>query len=442
MKVMLISLGCDKNRVDSEYMLGALAAEGHVITDDENEAEAVIVNSCCFIGDAKEESINTILEYAALKTEGKLKKLIVTGCLAQRYPDDIRREIPEVDDILGTTAYDKIAEALKDDGETYLDDLNRLPECGKRLMTGESYVSYLKIAEGCKRHCTYCIIPKVRGDYRSVPMEKLVEEATNLAEGGARELVLVAQETTLYGIDLYGKKSLHILLEKLNAIEELGWIRVMYCYPEEIYDELLDAMAKLDKVVPYLDLPVQHASDKILAAMGRKTNKAQLLEIIRHIRKKLPGVTLRTTMITGFPGETEDDVDVLENFVKQARFDRLGVFTYSREEGTPAAKMPGQVNERVKKSRRARIMETASVIQFEKAAETVGRELDVMIEGYMPEEGVYVGRTYRDAPDIDGVIFLETDEKYMSGDIVKALVTEAKDYDLIGVVKKRGGSKK
>lgn len=433
MKIMLISLGCDKNRVDSEYMLGRLSDAGFFVTDDENEAEAVIINSCCFIGDAKEESINTIIEMAELKKTAKLKRLVVAGCLAQRYAEDIKRELPEVDAIIGTMAIDAIAEAVNAEGfYEKREDINRRVPAGRRMITGESYVSFLKIAEGCDKHCTYCVIPSVRGNYRSFPMEDLVNEARYLAENGTRELILVAQETTLYGVDLYGKKQLHVLLEKLSEIEDLGWIRVMYCYPEEIYDELLETMNRLPKVVKYLDIPVQHASDAVLKAMGRHTTGKELLAVIKNIRKKVPGIALRTSLITGFPGETEKDVDKLAKFIEKARFTRLGVFTYSREEGTAADKMDGHIKESEKKKRRSRLMKLAGEISKEDGKKLVGSVLPVIIEGYMPDEEVYVGRTYRDAPDVDGCVFVYSDEKYLSGDIVDVRITKAKKYDLTG----------
>ncbi len=436
MKILMISLGCDKNRVDSEYMLGMLQKAGHVIIDDENEADIIIVNSCCFIGDAKEESINTILEMAELKTNGKLKKLIVTGCLAQRYSKEIHEAIPEVDAVIGTTAYDDIVSVIGEESFSIsLKDINSTPKTeASRIITGENYVSYMKIAEGCNKRCTYCVIPSVRGNFRSVPLEKLIEEAKYLAENGTKELVLVAQETTLYGVDLYGKKSLHILLQKLAEIDGIGWIRLMYCYPEEVYDELIDTIAKTDKVVNYLDIPVQHASDKILKAMGRRTTEAEILERIEMIRTKIPGIALRTSLITGFPGETEEDVDILEKFVEKVRFTRLGVFTYSREEGTPAADMPDQIPAREKKKRRSRIMKAAQKISAENGKAMVGKTVSVIIEGYMPDEDVYVGRTYMDAPNVDGCVFVFSDEKLMSGDIVNALITDSKKYDLIGEV--------
>ena len=435
MKILLVSLGCDKNRVDSEHMLGLLSERGHMIVDDENEAEAIIVNSCCFIGDAKEESINTILEMAEYKKSGKLKRLVVTGCLAQRYAEDIKAEIPEVDAIVGTTAFDSIVQAVESEGfcEKLL-SIDRLVPGNKRIISGESYVSYLKIAEGCGKHCTYCVIPSVRGNYRSVPMEELLSEARYLAENGTSELILVAQETTLYGTDLYGKKSLHVLLEKLSEIEGLNWIRVMYCYPEEIYDELLDTMAANEKIVNYLDIPVQHASDRILKAMGRKTSRKGILSVLKKIKKKMPDAALRTSLITGFPGETKEDVEILKDFIKEAGFTRIGVFTYSREENTPAAVMPGQVPEREKKRRRKEIMQLAAGLSKERLKGMVGKTLSVMIEGFLPDEEVYVGRSYMDAPEIDGCVFLFSDEKHMSGEVVKALITGADKYDLTGEI--------
>ena len=435
MKILLVSLGCDKNRVDSEHMLGLLSERGHVIVDDENEAEAIIVNSCCFIGDAKEESINTILEMAEYKKSGKLKRLVVTGCLAQRYAEDIKAEIPEVDAIVGTTAFDSIVQAVESEGfcEKLL-SIDRLVPGNKRIISGESYVSYLKIAEGCGKHCTYCVIPSVRGNYRSVPMEELLSEARYLAENGTSELILVAQETTLYGTDLYGKKSLHVLLEKLSEIEGLNWIRVMSCYPEEIYDELLDTMAANEKIVNYLDIPVQHASDRILKAMGRKTSRKGILSVLKKIKKKIPDAALRTSLITGFPGETKEDVEILKDFIKEAGFARIGVFTYSREENTPAAVMPGQVPEREKKRRRKEIMQLAAGLSKERLKGMVGKTLSVMIEGFLPDEEVYVGRSYMDAPEIDGCVFLFSDEKHMSGEVVQALITGADKYDLTGEI--------
>ena len=435
MKVLLISLGCDKNRVDSEYMLGMLAKRGHSVCDDEAEAEAIIVNSCCFIGDAKEESINTILEMAEYKQNGKLKRLIVTGCLAQRYAEDIKKEIPEVDAVVGTTAYDDIVQVLEAEGFTEkLQSIDRLVPADDRIISGENHVAYLKIAEGCDKHCTYCVIPSVRGKYRSYPMEKLLKEARFLVENGTRELVLVAQETTLYGTDLYGEKSLHVLLRRLSEIEELSWIRLMYCYPEEIYDGLLNEMASNPKIVHYLDVPIQHASDRILAAMGRKTSRENILEVLGKIKKAIPDIAIRTSLITGFPGETGEDVEILKDFIKQAGLARIGVFTYSREEGTPAAKMPEQVPEREKKRRRKELMELAADLSEKRLKEMVGKEISVIVDGYMPDEDVYVARSFMDAPDVDGCVFASSDERHLSGEVVKVRITGADKYDLTGVI--------
>ncbi|MCR4840982.1 MAG: 30S ribosomal protein S12 methylthiotransferase RimO [Lachnospiraceae bacterium] len=434
MKIMMISLGCDKNRVDSESMLGLAVTGGHGLTDDENEADAIIINTCCFIHDAKEESINSILECAELKKTGHLKKLIVTGCLAQRYADDITKEIPEVDAILGTTAYDELLDVLDDTGlSVRMKDISApLHLKVNRVITGENYVSYLKIAEGCDKHCTYCVIPSVRGNFRSFPMEDLVSEAKYLAENGTRELVLVAQETTVYGTDLYGEKSLHLLIRKLAEIPELKWIRLMYCYPEEIYPELIETMAECEKVVHYLDIPVQHSSDTVLKRMGRRTTRKEILGKIKALRKRIPDIALRTSLIVGFPGETEEDVEDLLDFIKEAKFTRLGCFTYSREEGTPAAKMADQIKAAEKRKRRSKVMKLAGEISKENGKNMCGKTLPVIIEGYLADEDIYVGRTYMDAPGVDGMIFVFSDENLLSGDIIDVLVTGAKKYDLYG----------
>ena len=437
MNILFISLGCDKNLVDSEVMLGLLASKGYQIVDDETQADVIVVNTCSFIHDAKEESIQTILEMAEYKTEGRLKALIVTGCLAQRYQQEILDEIPEVDAVLGTTAYDKIIEivdeALAGKTQVKLADTDALPLVDtKRLVTTGGHFAYLKIAEGCDKHCTYCIIPKLRGNFRSVPMERLVKEAEELVEQGVKELILVAQETTLYGKDIYGEKSLHKLLKRLCEIDGLYWVRVLYCYPEEIYDELIQVMKEEDKICNYLDLPIQHASDAILKRMGRRTSKQQLIDLVEKLRREIPDITLRTTLITGFPGETEEDHEEVMEFVDQLEFDRLGVFTYSAEENTPAATMPDQVPEEVKEDRQAEIMELQQEIVFEQAENMVGREVLVMIEGKVADENAYVGRTYKDAPNVDGFIFINTDEELMSGDFAMARVTGALEYDLIG----------
>lgn len=437
MNILFISLGCDKNLVDSEVMLGLLDKKGYQIVDSEEDADIIVVNTCCFIHDAKEESIQTILEMAEYKKEGKLKALIVTGCLAQRYQQEIIDEIPEVDAVLGTTSYDHIVEAVEEalagNGHVVLEDVDALPDVKeKRLVTTGGHYAYMKIAEGCDKHCTYCIIPKLRGNYRSVPMEKLLAEAKDLAAQGVKELILVAQETTVYGKDLYGEKSLHKLLRELCKISGIQWIRILYCYPEEIYDELIQTIKEENKVCHYLDLPIQHASDAVLKRMGRRTSKAQLVEIIEKLRKEIPDISLRTTLITGFPGETQEQHEELKDFVDEMEFDRLGVFTYSPEEDTPAATMTEQIPEEVKEDRQAELMELQQEIAFDLAEDMVGREVLVMIEGKVADENAYVGRTYKDAPNVDGLIFINTDEELMSGDFARVRVTGALEYDLIG----------
>ena len=438
MKLLFVSLGCDKNLVDTEYMLGMLQADGIEITNDEAEADIIIVNSCCFINDAKEESINTILEMAEYKKTGSLKALIVTGCLAQRYQEEIRTEIPEVDAILGTNSYDDIVNAVHEalEGHFYKNcgTLEGLPTLkNKRSVTTGGHFAYLKIAEGCNKHCTYCIIPSIRGKYRSVPMEDLVAQAKELVENGAKEIILVAQETTLYGVDLYGNKSLHKLLDELNKIPGLFWIRIMYCYPEEIYEELIDSMIRNEKVCHYLDMPIQHSNDTMLRRMGRKTSHDDLVNIITHLRERIPDITLRTTLICGFPGETEEMHEELMQFINDMEFDRLGAFAYSPEEGTPAAEFPDQVEEEKKQSWRDEVMELQEEVIFDKNDEMMDRELYVFVEGQV-DGGAYVGRTYRDAPDVDGYLFINTDEILMTGDIVKVKVIGAYEYDLIGEI--------
>ena len=436
-KILFISLGCDKNLVDSEMMLGILADRGFEMTDTEVDADIIIINTCCFINDAKEESINTILEMAEYKKTGPCKALIVTGCLAQRYKQEIVDEIPEVDAVIGTSKYDEIFDAvdqaLKGSHFLDVDDLDRLPSVpGKRILTTGGHYAHLKIAEGCDKHCTYCIIPKIRGNYRSVPMEQLLAEAASLAEQGVKELILVAQETTLYGMDLYGKKSLHILLQELAKIKGIRWIRILYCYPEEIYPELIETIKNEKKVCHYLDMPIQHASDAILKRMGRRTTKAQLKETVSLLRKEIPDIVLRTTLIAGFPGETQEQHEELMEFVDEMEFERLGVFTYSPEENTPAASMPDQIPEEVKEERRDAILELQQEIAFDKAADMVGRTLYAMIEGKVADEPAYVARTYADSPDIDGYVFVNTGEMLMSGDFVKVKITGSAEYDLIG----------
>lgn len=439
MKILFISLGCDKNLVDSEVMLGLLAEKGYGFTDDETQADIIVVNTCCFIGDAKEESVNTILEMAEWKNKGKLKGLIVTGCLAERYREEILKEIPEVDAVVGTASYDRIAEVIEQAaaGEQKLlygnTDRLVMTETGRILTTGGHY-AHLKIAEGCDKHCTYCIIPKLRGRYRSFPMEKLVKEAQELADQGVKELILVAQETTMYGTDLYGEKKLHELLKELCRIRGIRWIRIQYCYPEEIYEELIRTIRDEPKICHYLDLPIQHASDRILKRMGRRTTRQDLQKMIGRLREEIPYICLRTTLITGFPQETEEEHEELLDFVDEMEFDRLGVFPYSPEEDTPAACMEGQIPEEIKEARRDELMELQQDISFEKAEAMIGKELWCMVEGKVAEEYAYVARTYKDAPGVDGYIFIQTMAELMSGDFVKVHVTGADEYDLIGEI--------
>lgn len=437
MKILFISLGCDKNLVDTEVMLGMLASRGYEMTNDEQEADIIVINTCCFIHDAKEESIQNILEMAEYKKNGSAKALIVTGCMAERYRQEILDEIPEVDEVLGTTAYDRILDAvdaaLAGQHEVMTADLDALPlPETKRLVTTGGHFAYLKIAEGCDKHCTYCIIPKIRGNFRSVPMECLLKEAQDLAEQGVKELILVAQETTLYGKDLYGEKSLPKLLRELCKISGIRWIRILYCYPEEITDELIQVIKEEPKICHYLDLPIQHANDTILKRMGRRTSKQELIDIVQKLRKEIPDICLRTTLITGFPGETQEQHEEVMEFIDTLEFDRLGAFTYSPEEDTPAATFEDQIDEEVKEDRQADIMELQQEIAFDKAEDMIGREVLVMIEGKVADENAYVGRTYRDAPNVDGLIFINTDVELISGDFAKVKVTGALDYDLIG----------
>ncbi len=438
MNILFISLGCDKNLVDSEYMIGMLSAAGYTLVDEEAAADVIVVNSCCFIGDAKEESIQTILNMAAYKQTGRLKALIVTGCLAQRYQDEVLKEIPEVDAVIGTNAYDDIVEAVERalGGSIYknyraLEGLPKLQD-KKRMVTTGGHYAYLKIAEGCDKHCSYCVIPSIRGSYRSVPIEELLEQSKQLVSQGVKELILVAQETTVYGQDLYGKKSLDRLLDALEEIEGLYWIRLMYCYPEEIDEALIDAIARNKKVVHYLDMPIQHISDTILMRMGRRTTGAQLADKIELLREKLPDICLRTTIICGFPGETSAQHKELMEFLNWAEFDRLGVFTYSPEENTPAAEFEGQIDEELKQTWRDEVMELQQEISLDRNEAMCGRQLYAMIEGKLPEEQAYVARTYRDAPGVDGYVFIHTNEELHTGDFVHVRLTGAYEYDLIG----------
>ena len=437
MKIYFVSLGCDKNSVDSEVMSGILVRNGHEFTEDPSDADAAVINTCCFIGDAKEESINNIISIGRYKTEGKLRALIVAGCLGQRYKDKIHELLPEVDAIVGIASIDKINEALMsvvdDKACDFIDETVRTPisDTGRVISTG-GYTEYLKIAEGCNKKCTYCVIPSVRGAYRSIPMEKLYAEAQSLVQRGVKELILVAQETTLYGVDLYKEKSICKLINKLSEIEELRWIRVLYCYPEEITDELIDVIKNNPKVVHYLDLPIQSGSDRILKLMGRRTNKKEITELVAKLRTAVPDICLRTTLITGFPEETDKDHEESVKFVEELKFDRLGVFTYSREENTPAGEMKKQIPQRIKNRRRDDIMKRQQSISLSSSQKMIGRTLDVLVEGYIPDEGVYAGRSYKDAPDVDGYVFISSDKELMSGDFVSVKITDCSEYDLIG----------
>ena len=436
--VYFLSLGCDKNLSDSEAMLGLLEKAGYRFTDDPAQAGVIIVNTCSFIGDAKEESINAILDLARWKKEGRCRALLAGGCLAQRYKDEILKELPELDAVLGTASYqhiaEAVAEALHEEGSpaAYFENVDVLPMVKDRILTGGGYTAYLKIAEGCDKYCTYCAIPFARGRYRSYPMEFLLEQARDLAEKGVKELILVAQETTLYGTDLYGGKKLPELIRRLEEVEGIRWIRLLYGYPEELTDELIECMASSEKLCHYLDLPIQHAADSVLARMGRKTTQAELRERIRQLRERIPDIVLRTTLLTGFPGETEEEHAENLCFLKEIRFDRLGVFCYSREEGTAAARMKGQIPKRIKEKRRRELMLAQQQIAFEKSREMIGRRLNVMIEGKVADENVYVARTAGDAPDVDGFLFFEDEREWESGSFAEVRVTGARGYDLLG----------
>ena len=436
-KILFVALGCDKNLVDSETMIGLLQNKGYEITNEEKDADVVIINSCCFIGDAKEESIETIIELGKLKETGRLKALIVTGCLAQRYKDEILKELPEVDAIIGTMSIESIGEAvgasLKEKGYSHFEDIDYLPKIyDKRAIASGSYTGYLKIAEGCNKRCTYCVIPSVRGSYRSIPMEAVMAQAVHLVNNGVRELCLVAQETTLYGLDLYGRKSLPKLLQMLSSIEDLKWIRLLYCYPEEITDELISEIKSNPKVCHYIDMPIQHCENAVLKRMGRATTKEEILERISYIRKEIPDIVLRTSLIAGFPGETKEEHEALMEFVDEVEFNRLGVFTYSLEEDTPAASFDNQVPEEVKEQWRAEIMELQQEVSYDRNASMVGQCMEVIVDGYVYKDDMYMCRSYMDAPDIDGMVFVHSEEELVTGDFIKVKIVDFNEYDLIG----------
>lgn len=439
MNILFVSLGCDKNLVDSEVMLSLLKQNGYNITNDEQEADAVVVNTCCFIHDAKEESIQTIIELAQLKQTARLQALVVTGCLAQRYQDEIRKELPEVDAILGSTNVDDIVsvvtQALEGKKINCCRDIHYLPSgLTDRVVTTGNAMAYLKLAEGCSKRCTYCIIPYLRGNYRSIPLEEILETAGKLAAEGYQELVLVAQEITVYGQDLYGEKRLPKLLEELSRLEGIHWIRLLYCYPEEITDELIRTMAENKKVCHYIDMPIQHSEDAILKAMGRRTSQKQIRDVVARLRAAMPDIVIRTTLITGFPGETREQHEALLEFVDEMEFQRLGVFTYSPEEGTRAADYPGQIEEKEKKRRQDEIMALQQEVSYDNNQKMLGVILEVLVEGYLYEENIYIGRSYREAPGVDGYIFLSAEEEIVSGEWVKVRITDANEYDLIGEV--------
>ncbi len=437
MKIGMVSLGCPKNQTDAEIMLGILAEKGYEIVAEPQEAEAIIVNTCGFIDPAKQESIDAILEMAEYKKDGKCKILIASGCLAERYHEDIKNELPEVDAIVGAGDFDKIAEviekAAKGDeiclfGHQNCEVAENLP----RILTTPSYSAYLKIADGCDNNCTYCAIPMIRGHFKSRRIEDIVREAERLAESGVRELILIAQDTTRYGLDLYGEPRLDALLEKLCEIEGIHWIRVHYFYTEAITDSLIDVMAKNEKICHYIDMPIQHINNDILRRMARRTNKGEIIEKIEKIREKMPNASIRTSIIAGFPGETEEQFSELYEFVKEIRFDRMGVFAYSKEEGTPAANFEGQLEEDIKEARRDRLMILQQGISLEKNKAKIGRVLEVLCEGYDEENFMYFGRSYADSIDVDGTVYFATEDEVEIGAFVKVEILDADAYDLTG----------
>lgn len=440
-KISFVSLGCDKNLIDSEIMLGLIDEEGYTITYDDSEADIIIINSCGFIMDANQEAIDKVLEMADYKRDGQCKALIVTGCMAQRYKDEIFEALPEVDAVVGTGDFESIGDVIKrllagekqvelvTDKEHLLNPDNSY----KRIITTTGGFSYLKIAEGCDNHCTYCTIPSLRGHYRSRTIDSLVKEAKILASKGVRELILIAQDTSLYGSDIYGKKSLPELLRKLSEIEDIKWLRILYCYPENITDELIDEMASNPKVLHYLDMPIQHSEDRILKLMGRRSTNAGLKEIIGKMRAKMPDMCIRTTLITGFPSETEEEFKAQCNFIEEVKFDRLGVFTYSPEDGTPAARMDNQIDEDVKAERKDYLLQVQKSVSADICQKYVGKVLEVIVEGKIEgDDNVYCGRSYRDCYEIDGFVFFKSEDDLLAGDFYNIKITEAGDYDLIG----------
>ena len=440
MNIAMITLGCDKNTADSERMLGLIDASKYNLTSDIEEADAAIVNTCCFIQSATEESIDKLLELSEYK-KGRLKYLICAGCMAERYKDEIEAELPEVDAFIGTMSLDSIVEVIEElEKKSGNDDaLKRYDELDTpypdrqvigRVLTERPYLEYLKIADGCDKRCTYCAIPYFKGKYKSIPMEVVVEEARALAESGVKELILVAQEITVYGLDLYGEKRLHMLLHELSEIEGIRWIRLLYCYPEEIYPELIEEMSSNPKVLHYIDMPIQHTEDAVLRRMARRIDNAGIRRVVADLRNAMPDMVIRTTIITGFPGETDEDHEKLLDTLEDLKLEHVGVFTYSKEEGTPAADFADQIEEEVKQQRFEDIMLLQQEISEEYLKSCVDRELDVIVDGYLSDEDVYVGRSYMDAPDIDGMVFIDSERELISGEIVRVRITDSDVYDL------------
>jgi ribosomal protein S12 methylthiotransferase len=442
-KICFVSLGCDKNLIDSEIMLGLIDSEGYIITDDDSQADIIIINSCGFIMDANKEAIDRVLEAAERKKEGSCKGIIVTGCMAQRYKDEIFESLPEVDAVVGTSEFVNIGSIIKrlTEGEKHIQAVGDKDKSVdedvsyKRIITTLGGYGYLKIAEGCDSKCTYCTIPSLRGKYRSRHIESLVKEAEIMAEQGVSELILIAQDTSLYGKDLYGEQRLHILLNELSKIDGIHWLRILYCYPEHIYPELVAEMASNPKVLHYVDMPIQHSEDKILKLMGRKSTRDELKEVIGGLREAMPDICIRTTLIVGFPGETEEDFEGLCSFIREVGFDRLGVFAYSREEGTPAYKLPNQIDEEVKQQRKDYIMEVQKSVSAEICEDFIGKTVEVIVEGKLDgEDSVYCGRSYRDCYEIDGYVFFESEDELLAGDYYNVKITSASDYDLVGEI--------